>query len=86
MSRRRRPRLLLLLQPARPGHDPVRASPGCSKGPVRRGADRKEARQEDELPLRVRASVRPRSVDPCVRVCVCVSVRCRRSPPPSLSL
>lgn len=52
--------------PARPGLCPVRAGPSCSEEPVRRGADRKEARQEGELPLRVCARV-------CVpRVCVCV--------------
>lgn len=55
--------------PARPGLCPVRAAPACSEGPVRRGADRKEARQEGELPLRVYARVCVPGV--CVRVCAC---------------
>lgn len=69
MSRRRRLRPPLPSPPARPGLGPVRAAPGCSKGPVRRRADRKEARQEGELPLRVCARVCVPGV--CVRVCAC---------------
>lgn len=46
MSRRRRPRPPLPSPPARPGFGPVQAAPGCSEEPVRRGADRKEAKQE----------------------------------------
>lgn len=45
------------LAAGRPGLGPVRAAPGCGEGPVRRGADRKEARQEGERPLRVCARV-----------------------------
>lgn len=69
MSRRRRPRSPLPSPPARPGLGPVRAAPGCSEEPVRRGADRKEARQEGELLLRVCARVCVPGV--CVRVCAC---------------
>lgn len=69
MSRCRRPRPPMPSPPARPGFCPVRAAPACSKGPVRRGADRKEARQEGELPLRVYARVCVPGV--CVRVCAC---------------
>lgn len=69
MSRCRRPRPPLPAPPARPGLCPVRAAPACSEGPVRRGADRKEARQEGELPLRVYARVCVPGV--CVRVCAC---------------
>lgn len=69
MSRRRRPRPPLPSPPARPGLGPVRAAPGCSEKLVRRGADRKEARQEGELPLRLCARVCVPGV--CVRVCAC---------------
>lgn len=69
MSRCRHPRLPMPSRPARPGLCPVRAAPASSEGPVRRGADRKEARQEGELPLRVYARVCVPGV--CVRVCAC---------------
>lgn len=69
MSHCRRPRPPMPAPPARPGLCPVRAAPACSEGPVRRGADRKEARQEGELPLRVYARVCVPGV--CVRVCAC---------------
>lgn len=69
MSCRRRLRPLLPSPPARPGLGPVRAGPGYSKEPVRRGADRKEARQEGELPLSVCSRVCVPRV--CVRVCAC---------------
>lgn len=69
MSYRRCLRPPLPSPAARPGLGPVRESPGCSEGPVRRRADRKEARQEGELPLSVCARVCVPRV--CVRVCAC---------------
>lgn len=69
MSRCRHPRPPMSSPPARPGLCPMRAAPACSEGPVRRVADRKEARQEGELPLRVYARVCVPGV--CVRVCAC---------------
>lgn len=84
MSCRRRPRPPPPSLPVWSGLGPASARCGralaAAKGPVRRGTDRKEARKEGELPLRVCTRVCVPQV--CVRVCA--RVRVCALPPPTL--
>lgn len=72
--------------PAALAAGPARLRPGAGGPWLQRGACQARSRQEGSQAGRraasacVRAGVRPRSVCPCVRVCVCVSVRSCRPP------